>query len=138
MSFSDFILAILVLSGAACVLWIYDINPYSTKLHIYTQTCDHMILDNTYCKGEWVDDPTSIYTINNEDNSITRSFKQQSDTLLYSDCAITNRKNWMCINDASETDITVRDGKLVLVENSDIRQITRLEWLQNKLLETVN
>ena len=138
MSFSDFILAILVLAGAVCVLWIFDFNPYSTKLHIYTQTCDHMILDNTYCKGDWVDDPTSIYTINNEDNSITRSFKQQSDTHIYSDCAITDRKNWMCIDDVSKTDITVKEGKIEFIENSDIRQISRLEWLQNKLLERVN
>ena len=138
MSFSDFILAILVLTGAACALWMFDINPYSTKLHIYTQTCDNMILDNTYCKGDWVDDPTSIYTINNEENSVTRSFKQQSDTHVFSDCAITDRKNWMCIDDASETDITVKDGKLALIKNSDIRQISRLEWFQKKLLEKVN
>ena len=138
MSISDFILALLVLSGAACILWIYDINPYSTKLHIYTQTCDRMILDNTYCKGDWVNDPATIFTINNDENSVIRSFKQQSNTHVYSDCVITDRKNWMCMDNTHETDITIKDGKLALTERSDIRQISRLEWLQNKLLERLN
>ena len=92
MSFSDFILAILVLVGIAGVLWVYDINPYSTKLHVYTQTCDNMILDNTYCKGNWENNPTSIFFTNKENNTVTHSNKNQSNAKVYSACSIKDRK----------------------------------------------
>ena len=138
MSFSDFILAILVLAGTACILWVYDINPYSTKLYAYTQTCDNMILDNTYCKGNWVDDPTSIFLIDQESSTVTHSYRLQSNQKVYSKCSIVDRKNWVCTDDASENNIEVKGGKLIFNNKSDIRQITRLEWLQNKLLEKIS
>ncbi len=136
MSFSDFILAILVLAGVACILWVYDINPYSAKLHVYTQTCDNMILDNTYCKGEWINNPTSVYVINKENNTVTYNDKDQSNT--FSNCSIIDRKNWTCIDDTSNNEVIVKDGILVLAKNSDLKQISRLEWIQNKLLEMVS
>ncbi len=137
MSFSDFILAILVLIGVACILWVYDINPYSTKLYVYTQTCDNMILDNTYCKGNWIDDPTSIFLVNKENNTVTHTYKNQSNIKMYSDCSITDRKNWVCTDDVTESEITVKDGELIFDEAGDLRQITRFEWLQNKILEKI-
>ncbi len=138
MSFSDFILAILVLAVAGCIMWVYDINPYSTKLHVYTQTCDNMILDNTYCKGNWIDNPTSVFTIDKENNAVTYSDKDLASLSTYSNCSIIDRKNWTCIDDTSNNEVIVKDGILAIDKNSDLKQITRLEWLQNKLLEIVS
>ena len=138
MSFSDFILAILVLASAGCILWVYDINPYSKKLHVYTQKCDNMILDNTYCKGDWIGSPTSLFVIDKENNTVTYIDKDQSSTNTYSNCSIIDRKNWTCIDDISNNEVIVKDGILALDKYSDLKQITRLEWLQNKLLEIVS
>ena len=138
MSFSDFILAIFVLIGAACVIWILDLNPYSKQLQVYSQTCDNMILENTYCKGTWQDNPISIYNIDEENKMVTQTFRYQSNEKLYMNCTLVDRKNWSCLDETTNSEITVENGKIIYKTNSDIRQITRLEWLQNKVLEFVN
>ena len=96
MSFSDFILTILVLAGIACVVWVMDINPYSKKLQVYSQTCDNMILDNSYCKGKWSDNPIQTYEINLQDNQITHTAENQSESIVYETCSIQDSKNWSC------------------------------------------
>jgi len=137
-SFSDFILAILVLIGAACVIWILDLNPYSKQLQVYSQTCDNMILENTYCKGNWQDNPIETFTVNQEAAKIISKLENQIDTHIYEECAIQDRKNWVCTDELTQQNISIKDGLIIYTENNDRRQITRLEWLQNKVLEFAN
>ena len=138
MSFSDFVLAILVLAGAACIAWVYDFNPYSKKLHVYTQTCDNMILDNTYCKGNWVDNPATVFLINQDTKTVTRTDKDNVDTVTYSDCMIQDRKNWTCKDKTTHNDIVIKEGMIMSIIETDVRQISRLEWIQNLLLKKVS
>ncbi|QMU60860.1 MAG: hypothetical protein GKR92_03785 [Gammaproteobacteria bacterium] len=138
MSFSDLILAILILTGAACIVWILDINPYDKKLHVYTQTCDNMILENTYCKGNWQDNPIEIFVINQDTKQIISKLENQHDSSIYESCTIRDRKNWLCSVGLTQQNITVKDGQITYSENSDTRQITRLEWLQNKFLKIMD
>ena len=138
MSLSDFILTTLVLIGIALILWVYEINPYSKTLHIYTQSCDNMILDNTYCKGNWVDNPTSIFYIDKKNNTVTHTDANHSVNKTYANCLVADRKNWSCNDDITENIIAIEDGKLKFNETSDLRQITRFEWLQNKILDKLN
>lgn len=137
MSFSDFILAILVLIAAACVIWILDLNPYSKQLQVYSQTCDNMILENTYCKGIWQDNPVQIFTVDGSTNQITSALENQTNSNIYQDCAIQDRKNWACTDPLTQEKITAKDGILIQTETSNVQQITRLQWLQNKFLEIV-
>ena len=97
-----------------------------------------MILDNTYCKGKWEDNPVATYTVDQETKRITYTLENQLETEVYESCEIEDRKNWTCLIESSDETITVKDGKLQLPEKSDLRQITRLEWLQSKLLEKVS
>ena len=138
MSFSDFILAILVLVGIACVIWILDLNPYSKQLQIYSQTCDNMILENTYCKGNWQDNPIETFIVTHDAAQVSFNLENQSDSVVYEDCEIQDRKNWACTDELTQQNITVKDGLVIYAENNDRRQITRLQWLQNKALEFVN
>ncbi len=112
-----------------------DINPFTKQLQIYNQTCTEMILDNTYCKGEWVDNPVATYNVDKASNQVTTSNGAQ-----FSNCTVIDRKNWEClVTDTSEI-IQAKNGKVIL-ENKDQnskRQITRLEWLQNKLLAKIS
>ena len=138
MSFSDFILAILVLAGAACIAWVYDFNPYSKKLHVYTQTCNNMILDNTYCKGDWVNNPATIFLLDDDAKTVARSDNNNTEAILYSDCTIQDRKNWDCQDEVLQKGITIKDGIITSKKDVDVRQISRLEWIQNLLLEKVS
>jgi len=138
MSFSDLILACVVIAGAAIIVWVLDINPYSKQIQIYSQTCDNMILDNTYCKGNWEDNPVQTFKINLQDSQIIHIPDNQSDSITYNDCSIQDSKNWTCVDELNEQTITVKDGMLAKEEKSDVQQITRLKWLQNKLLEFVS
>ncbi len=137
-SFSDFILAVLVLCGVACIVWILDINPYSNKLQVYSQTCDNMILENTYCKGDWHDNPVETFSVMQDANQISSSAINQSEPVIYESCTIQDRKNWSCIDINTQDNITVRDGLIIKAENNDVRQISRLKWLQNYLLKIVD
>jgi hypothetical protein len=137
-SFSDLILTILVLTGVACVIWVLDVNPYSKNLQVYTQTCDNMVLENTYCKGNWQDNPVTSFSIDEEKMMITRSIQHQSNVYIYPDCSIKDRKNWVCEGELTEQNIIVSDGIIIKTEDSDTRQITRLQWLQNKILEKIS
>ena len=138
MSFSDFILAILVLTIAGLILWVYDFNPYSNKLHIYTQQCDNMILDNTYCKGSWLDKPVETYRIDKDTQQIIHTIENQLEAQILSNCNIQDRKNWTCVDNQLEIDLTSIEGMLQIGNKNDIRQITRIEWLQNKFLNIIN
>ena len=138
MSFSDLILTILVLAGIACVVWIMDINPYSKQLQVYSQTCDNMILDNTYCKGKWTDNPIQTYTVNLQENKIIHKSENQSESTLYETCSIQDSKNFICTNEADEAIITVKNGIFIYEEKSAVQQISRLQWLQNKFLEIIS
>ena len=137
MSFSDFILAILIIIAAACVVWILDLNPYSKQLQVYSQTCDYMILENTYCKGNWQDNPVQIFTLDKSSNQITSTLENQTNSNIYQDCAIQDHKNWVCIDPKTQEKIIAKDGILIESEASDVRQITRLQSLQNKILEII-
>ena len=140
MGISDFILAILILVGIACILWVMDIHPYSNKLQVYNQTCTEMILDNTYCKGKWVDDPKITYVIDKNNNLITASEEKHETNISYNNCSISDRKNWSCVNETSGELIQATDGQMSYqnIEIGNKRQITRFEWLQNKLLKVVS
>ena len=137
MSISDFVLSILVIAGIGFVLWVIDINPVTDKLQVYNQTCTNMILDNTYCKGDWVDDPVITYAIDKDNNQVVQTTDGQIDTIQLSDCSITNRKNWKCTFEATVEEIQAVDGKIISENKGNKRQITRLEWLQNKILATI-
>ena len=140
MSFSDFILALLVLAIIAGAIWVMDINPYSKQLQVYNQTCTEMILDNTYCKGKWIDDPVLTYVVDKENNTVTRMVKDQSNVIQYKNCSVLSRKNWSCTTDESTEEINASHGKITheTVANDEKRQITRLEWLQNRLLANIS
>lgn len=137
-SFSDLVLTILVLAGAACAVWVLDLNPYGKQLQIYSQTCNNMILDNSYCKGSWQDNPVETFHINPQTNQITHKPREQIDIVVYKNCTIENSKNWQCANEVAQSNIVVKDGLLIYTEKNNIRQISRLEWLQNKFLEWLN
>jgi len=77
----------------ACVLWVLDINPYSKQLQVYNQSCEDMILDNSYCNGEWIDDPVLTYLVNADQSTITKTTNSQANgSIAYSNCAISDRK----------------------------------------------
>jgi len=99
-----------------------------------------MILENTYCKGDWHDNPIETFLVNKEATQIISKLKNQadSDSGIYEGCAIDDRKNWMCTDELTQQNITVKDGFVIYDENNDRRQITRLQWLQNKVLEFIN
>ena len=97
-----------------------------------------MILENTYCKGTWQNRSTETYTINQQALQVTHNTEGQTNLRTYEDCAIQDRKNWTCTDTLSNKNMTVKDGKLLFDEKSDIRQITRLQWLQNKVLSFIN
>jgi len=136
-SFSDFILAILVLIGAACVIWVLDLNPYSKQLQVYSQTCDNMILDKTYCKGDWLDNPVETFLVNQDTGQIISKSENHSDSNIYQSCAIKDRKNWVCANEITQQNMTVKDGLIIYSNNNDSRQITRLQWLQGIILKII-
>ena len=138
MSFSDFVLAILVLATAALVLWVYDINPYTNKLQIYSQQCDNMILNNTYCKGTWQDKPVETYIVDQQAQQISLITENQTDMHTFENCSIEDRKNWSCDDTRSNKVLSAREGELMFGVKSDIQQITRLQWLQNKVLGLIN
>lgn len=99
-----------------------------------------MILNNTYCKGKWVDDPVMTYVVDKDNNLVTGTTNQQSDIIQYNNCSVLDRKNWSCTNEQTNEKIHAEDGRLSY-ENIDIsekRQITRLEWLQDRLLALVS
>ena len=135
MSFSDFILLILLLAFTALVLWVLDINPYTNKFHAYQQECDNMILENTYCKGNWQDLPVTRYTVNELAKQVIYQHDNETGVKAYEGCVIQDRKNWSCSKDYENETIVVTDGIIQFEEKSKIRQIKRLEWLQNKFLE---
>lgn len=138
MSISDLILAVLVLAGITCAIWVMELNPYSKQVQVYTQTCDNMILDNTHCKGDWLDNPVQTYTINQSANQIISNLENNPDRTIFENCQIQDSKNWTCPNDITQQTIIFKDGFIVYKENSDTRQITRLKWLQNKFLEMID
>ena len=138
MSFSDLILTIVVLAGIACVVWVMDINPYSKQLQIYSQTCDNMILENTYCKGKWTDNPIQTYLINLQENQIIQKSENQSELVIYENCSIQDSKNWACTNELNNSVVSVKNGIFQFEKNNPIQQITRLKWLQNKFIEFIS
>ncbi len=129
-----------MLAIIACAMWVMDINPISKELQVYNQTCTNMILDNTYCKGKWIDDPVLTYIVDKENNTVSRAVKDQPDVILYKNCSVLSRKNWSCAIEGSAQEILASDGKITheTIENNEKRQITRLEWLQNRLLSIVS
>lgn len=137
MSVSDFILAILALIGFACVTWVLDLNPYSKRLQVYNQTCDNMILDKTYCKGDWLDNPVETFVVNQDSGQIISKLVNQSEPDIYQNCTIKDRKNWVCMDESTQQNITVKDGLIIYSDNSNTRQITRLQWLQNIILKII-
>jgi len=134
-SVSDLILAIVILAGAAVVVWILELNPYSKQFQVYTQTCDNMILDNTHCKGAWHDNPVQSYAIHQSEKLIIANSNNQLEATTYESCEIQDSKNWTCENETTQENISVEDGLIIYAENSDTRQISRLQWLQNRFLE---
>lgn len=138
MSLSDLILFILILAFTALVLWVLDINPYTDKFQAYTQECDNMILENTYCKGDWHDLPITNFKINKLSNQVIYKRADETSLKSFEGCSITDRKNWTCSStDYESNTISVVDGLIQFEEKSTIRQITRLEWLQNKFLASI-
>jgi len=124
----------------ACVLWVLDINPYSKQLQVYNQSCEDMILDNSYCNGEWIDDPVLTYLVNADQSTITKTTNSQANgSIAYSNCAISDRKNWSCINNETNEGIFAIEG--IVKNNNEVpttigkQTITRLKWLQNRFLE---
>lgn len=99
-----------------------------------------MILDNTYCKGKWIDDPVLTYVVDKKNNSVTRMIKNQSNVIQYKNCSVLSRKNWSCATEESAEEIYASDGKITheTFKNNEKRQITRLEWLQNRLLANIS
>lgn len=96
-----------------------------------------MILENTYCKGDWQDNPIETFIVNQDTTQIIFKLENQADSIVYEGCAIQDRKNWLCTDELTQQNITVKDGLIIFTENSDRRQITRLQWLQNKVQEFV-
>lgn len=96
-----------------------------------------MILDNTFCKGEWEEQATITFLIDEAKNSVVRITEGQLEEIVYENCSIRDRKNWTCNTEIDEKIISVTDGNLNITEteSKNVRQITRLEWLQNKLLK---
>jgi hypothetical protein len=86
MGFSDFILAILVLIGISCVVWVYDLNPYSKHFQIYSQTCDNMILENTFCKGTWHDNPIKTFAVSEYSEQVIFNIEHQNESITYDSC----------------------------------------------------
>lgn len=138
MSFSDFILALLVLIGISCVIWVLDLNPYSKQFQVYNQTCDNMILENTFCKGVWSDSPTITFTVSEYSDQVISKIENQPESVTYDQCIIQDRKNWTCTEQATQLEIKVEDGIVSYSENNNVRQITRLQWLQNKFLKIIS
>jgi len=138
MSFSDFILAILVLVGISCVVWALDLNPYSKQFQVYSQSCDNMILENTFCKGNWHDNPINTFTVSQYSDQVISKLENQPESFIYKDCTIQDRKNWTCSDESTQLEINVEDGLIVYNEANNIRQISRIEWLQNKFLKVIN
>lgn len=99
-----------------------------------------MILDNTYCKGKWIDDPVLTYVVDKENNTVTRMVKDQSTVIQYKNCSVLSRKNWSCTVEESAEEIRASHGKIThkTLENNEKRQITRFEWLQNRLLANIS
>jgi len=135
---SDLILTILVLAAIAFAAWVFDLNPYSKQFQLYSQTCDNMILDNSYCKGSWQDNPIETFLINQKSNQITHTVNKLTDHIVYDDCIIENSQNWQCVNQTTQTNIAVKDGQFIYAEKSHVQQISRLEWLQNKFLKMID
>ena len=139
MGFSDFILAIFILTAAFCGLWIFDINPITNKIQIYNQQCTKMILDNTYCKGQWLDQPTITFTVDKIGNTIKKNSQNLSEPIIYNNCSVIDRKNWSCMATETNEEIFLKDGKLNYGSSvhKDTRQISRLKWVQNRLLKSI-
>jgi hypothetical protein len=137
MSFSDFILAILVLIGISFVVWVYDLNPYSKNFQIYSQTCDNMILEDTFCKGAWQDNPVKTFVVSEYSKQVITNSEDHGELITYDNCNVQDRKNWVCSEQTNQPELIVADGKIINAKDKNIQQITRLEWLQNKFLEIV-
>jgi len=97
-----------------------------------------MILDNTHCKGEWHDNAVQNYSINQSINQIVLKTNDQGENTVFDNCEISDSKNWSCINSSTQEKLSVKDGLIVQSENTETRQISRLEWAQNKILEKFN
>ncbi len=97
-----------------------------------------MILENTYCKGNWLDKPVETFTIDLTTDQVTSTIENKTDASVYTNCIIQDRKNWTCESTSLQKNISVIDGLINFGEKSDTRQITRLEWLQYKILEIIN
>jgi len=99
-----------------------------------------MILDNSFCKGKWLDDPVITYNVDKKNNLVTTNSEPIDSAVTYHDCLITNRKNWSCANEQNDGRIQAIKGDLRYenIEVSDKQQITRFKWLQNKLLTLVS
>lgn len=127
-----------------CVLWIIDINPYSKQLQVYNQSCEDMILDNSYCNGKWVDDPVISYLIDSEQSTVIKSEAGQSNTSTYNNCSISDRKNWSCINNETNEGVFSVNGEVKYNEETETpkkigkRTITRLKWIQNRFLDKLS
>ncbi|MFK7816886.1 MAG: hypothetical protein AB8B92_11185 [Gammaproteobacteria bacterium] len=138
MSFSDFILTALVIIGISGVVWVLDLNPYSKQFQVYSQSCDKMILEDTFCKGVWQDNPTRTFVVSEFSDQVVSSIENVNEPVIYNDCTTQDRKNWSCIDASTQEEINVKDGMIIYSENNNIRQITRLEWLQNKFLTVIS
>ena len=132
---SDIFLAVLLLLGLACTLWILDIQPYSNKLQIYNQTCTEMILENTYSKGKWINDPVVTYNIDKETNTVELSSVKTNE--IFESCKISNRKNWSCPLELDNNHIEANNGVIIRsdIDKRNKQQISRFKLLQIKLLE---
>jgi len=96
-----------------------------------------MILDKTYCKGDWLDNPVETFVVNQDSGQIISKLVNQSEPDIYQNCTIKDRKNWVCMDESTQQNITVKDGLIIYSDNSNTRQITRLQWLQNIILKII-
>lgn len=97
-----------------------------------------MILENTFCKGVWSDSPTMTFTVSEYSDQVITHTENQTDPVTYDQCMIQDRKNWSCIDQTTQQEIKIKDGIMIYNEKNNIRQITRLEWLQNKFLKLIS
>ncbi len=82
--------------------------------------------------------PVETYTIDQQVQNISLFIENQPNKLTLENCSIQDRKNWRCDDTRSNKVLSIVDGELQFDEESDIQQITRLQWLQNKILNLIN
>jgi len=99
-----------------------------------------MTLDDTHYKGKWKDDSVITFIVKKEKNRVTRS-EQNLPNIIQNDIfSVLDRKNWSYSIENSTEIIHATDG-IISHENLNQnakQQVTRLQWLQNILLEKIS